>query len=87
VAAFIPVSGWLAGRYGTRSVLASAIAIFSPARVRLDPGAGRSVAGAAGRRLIVDYLHWSVIFFVNRPIGLVGLYLVHATCWGVSPHA
>ena len=26
--------------------------------------------------LIVGYLHWRVIFFVNMPIGLVGLYLV-----------
>ena len=26
--------------------------------------------------LIVGYLHWSLIFFVNVPIGVVGLYLV-----------
>src|SRR5262249_57545456 len=26
--------------------------------------------------LIVGYLHWSVIFFVNVPIGAIGLYLV-----------
>ena len=27
--------------------------------------------------LIVGYFHWRVIFFVNLPIGLVGLYLVY----------
>ena len=26
--------------------------------------------------LIVDYFHWRVIFFVNVPVGLIGLYLV-----------
>jgi len=32
-----------------------------------------SIAGG----LIVGYLHWRVIFFVNLPIGLLGLYLVY----------
>ena len=27
--------------------------------------------------LIVGYFHWRVIFFVNMPIGLLGLYLVY----------
>jgi len=27
--------------------------------------------------LIVGYFHWRVIFFVNVPIGLIGLYMVH----------
>jgi EmrB/QacA subfamily drug resistance transporter len=27
--------------------------------------------------LITDYFHWSVIFFLNVPIGLAGLYLAH----------
>jgi MFS family permease len=27
--------------------------------------------------LIVGYLHWRFIFFVNIPIGLVGLYMVY----------
>jgi EmrB/QacA subfamily drug resistance transporter len=27
--------------------------------------------------VITDYLHWSVIFFLNVPIGLAGLYLVY----------
>jgi EmrB/QacA subfamily drug resistance transporter len=27
--------------------------------------------------LIVDYLHWRVIFFVNAPIGLIGLLMVY----------
>ena len=27
--------------------------------------------------LIVGYFHWRVIFFVNIPIGLIGLYMVY----------
>ena len=27
--------------------------------------------------LIVGYLHWRVIFFINVPVGLLGLYLVY----------
>ena len=27
--------------------------------------------------MIIEYFHWSVIFFVNIPIGLCGLYMVY----------
>ena len=33
--------------------------------------------GPVAGGLIVGYLHWRVIFFVNLPIGLLGLYLVY----------
>ena len=26
--------------------------------------------------LIVHYLHWSIVFFVNLPVGLLGLFFV-----------
>ena len=26
--------------------------------------------------LIVHYLHWSIVFLVNLPVGMIGLYLV-----------
>src|SRR5262245_10544011 len=125
LAVFIPVSGWVADRYGTRRVFAAAIAIFSLGSLlcgiagsihmlvaaRVLQGCGGSMMVPVGRLtlvrtferhelvralsfvsipalvgpllgplaggLIVGYLHWSVIFFVNVPIGLLGLYLVH----------
>jgi EmrB/QacA subfamily drug resistance transporter len=36
--------------------------------------------------LIVAYLHWRLIFFVNIPIGLVGLYLVYRHLPGYREH-
>ncbi len=124
LAVFIPVSGWMADRFGTRRVFASAIGIFTlgsflcgissnihmlvGARIlqgfggammlpvgRLTmvrtferseliramtfvaiPGLIGPMLGPIAGGLIVGYLHWSVIFFVNIPIGLAGLYLV-----------
>jgi hypothetical protein len=37
----------------------------------------RPDARSCRRRPIVDYLHWRFIFFVNLPIGIAGLVLVH----------
>jgi EmrB/QacA subfamily drug resistance transporter len=125
LAVFIPISGWMADRFGTRRVFASAIAIFSLGSFlcgmstnihmlvafRILQGVGGSMMVPVGRLtlvrtfakselvramsfvsipaliapmlgpiaggLIVGYLHWRFIFFVNIPIGLVGLYLVY----------
>ena len=125
LAVFIPVSGWMADRYGTRRVFATAIGIFILGSflcgvagsihllvaARILQGCGGSMMVPVGRLtlvrtferselvrvlsfvaipaligpligplaggLIVGYLHWSLIFFVNVPIGLIGLYLVH----------
>ncbi len=41
------------------------------------PGLIGPMIGPVAGGLIIGYLHWSVIFFVNIPIGLVGLYLVY----------
>ena len=41
------------------------------------PGLIGPMLGPIAGGLIVGYLHWRVIFFVNLPIGLVGLYLVY----------
>ena len=124
LAVFIPVSGWMADRYGTRRVFATAIGIFSLGSflcgvassihmlvaARILQGCGGSMMVPVGRLtlvrtferrelvrvlsfvsipalvgplvgplaggLIVGYLHWSLIFFVNVPIGVIGLYLV-----------
>jgi EmrB/QacA subfamily drug resistance transporter len=124
LAVFIPVSGWVADRYGTRWVFLTAIGIFSlgslfcglsvnmPMLVgaRILQGCGGALMMPVGRitmvrtfprselvramsfvaipgligpllgplagGLIVDYLHWRMIFFVNLPIGLIGMYLV-----------
>ena len=124
LAVFIPISGWMANRFGTRRVFGAAIATFIlgsllcglstdirflvAARVLQGCGGammlpvGRltmvrtfakseliramsfvAIPGLIGPMLgpllggfIIRYFHWSVIFFVNIPIGLVGIYLV-----------
>jgi EmrB/QacA subfamily drug resistance transporter len=121
----IPVSGWVADRYGSRRVFAIAIAVFTLASVccglaqnagqmvaaRILQGAGAALMTPVGRMtilrtfdksellqamnfviipaligpllgptvggLIVNWLSWRVIFFVNVPMGLVALWLVH----------
>jgi len=125
LAVFIPISGWMADRFGTRRVFASAIGLFtlgsflcgvsSDIRIlvacRILQGCGGAMMVPVGRLtlvrtfakselvramsfvaipglvgpmlgpiaggLIVGYFHWRVIFFVNIPIGLVGLYMVY----------
>ena len=124
LAVFIPVSGWMADRFGTRRVFATAIGVFSFASLlcglstnigmlvacRVLQGAGGAMMVPVGRMtmvrtfpkseliramsfvaipslvgpmvgpllggLIVHYLHWSIVFFVNIPVGLAGLYFV-----------
>jgi MFS family permease len=41
------------------------------------PGLVGPMLGPIAGGLIVGYFHWRVIFFVNLPIGLIGLYLVY----------
>jgi EmrB/QacA subfamily drug resistance transporter len=125
LAVFIPVSGWVADRYGTRRVFASAIGIFTLGSLlcgiasdlhlmvacRVLQGCGGAMMVPVGRLtmvrtfakseliramsfvaipsligpmlgpvvggVIVDFLHWRMVFFVNLPIGVTGLYLVY----------
>jgi EmrB/QacA subfamily drug resistance transporter len=125
LAVFIPISGWMANRFGTRRVFASAIGIFTLGSFlcgisnnihllvacRILQGGGGAMMLPVGRitmvrtfakselinamsfvaipgligpmlgpvigGAIIGYFHWSVIFFVNIPIGLCGLYLVY----------
>ena len=125
LAVFIPVSGWMADRYGTRRVFSSAIAIFTIGSVlcgisnsihmlvicRILQGCGGAMMVPVGRLtmvrtfakseliramsfvavpalvgpmlgpvaggLIVGFLHWRMIFFINLPIGLLGLYFIY----------
>src|ERR1700689_563864 len=125
LAVFIPISGWVADRYGTRRVFASAIGLFTLGSVlcgissdihllvvcRIIQGCGGAMMVPVGRLtlvrtfakseliramsfvaipslvgpmlgpiaggLIVAYLHWRAIFFVNLPIGIAGLVLVY----------
>ena len=124
LAVFIPISGWMADRFGTRRVFASAIGLFTLGSLlcglatnihwlvafRVLQGMGGAMMAPVGRLilvrtfdhrelvramsfvsiptliapmlgpllggLIVDYLHWRVIFFVNIPVGLAGMALV-----------
>ena len=125
LAVFIPISGWMADRFGTRRVFAAAIGLFTLGSLlcgitsdihllvacRILQGCGGAMMVPVGRLtlvrtfakseliqamsfvaipgligpmlgpiaggLIVRYLHWRVIFFVNIPIGLVGLFMVY----------
>jgi len=124
LAVFIPISGWMADRFGTRRVFAWAVSLFtlgslacglalnSPMLVaaRVLQGIGGAMMTPVGRLalvrtfprsemlaamnfvvipaligpllgpvtggLIVHWLPWRTIFFVNLPIGLLGLWLV-----------
>jgi EmrB/QacA subfamily drug resistance transporter len=121
----IPVSGWIADRYGTRRVFALAVAIFTLASVlcglainvpmlvagRILQGLGAAMMTPVGRLaiirtfpksellvamnfviipaligpllgptiggLIVHWLSWREIFFVNLPIGIAALVIIH----------
>ncbi|NYE64217.1 EmrB/QacA subfamily drug resistance transporter [Duganella sp. 1224] len=125
LAVSIPVSGWMADRFGTRRVFMTAIAIFTIASVlcglsvnspmlvasRLLQGFGAAMMMPVGRLtvvrtfpknellaamnfiiipaligpllgptiggLIVHWLTWRDIFFINVPVALVALYLAH----------
>src|SRR6266566_7387546 len=125
LAVFIPVSGWMADRYGTRRVFSAAIGMFTIGSIlcgisnsihmlvicRILQGCGGAMMVPVGRLtmvrtfakseliramsfvaipgligpmlgpivggLIVGYFHWRVIFFINLPIGILGLYLVY----------
>jgi EmrB/QacA subfamily drug resistance transporter len=124
LAVFIPVSGWVADRFGTRKVFSAAIGIFTFGSLlcglssnihvlvacRILQGCGGAMMVPVGRLtmvhafarselvramsfvsipglvgpmigplaggLIVGLFQWRVNFFVNIPIGAVGLFLV-----------
>src|SRR6202044_1480175 len=125
LAVFIPISGWMADRFGTRRVFACAIGLFTLGSFlcglsgnihwlvvcRILQGCGGAMMVPVGRLtlvrtfaksdllrimsfvsipalvapmlgpiaggLIVGYFHWRVIFFLNIPIGLIGLVMVY----------
>ena len=125
LAVCIPVSGWIADRFGTRRVFGIAVAIFTFASVlcglsvnvpmlvatRILQGIGAAMMMPVGRLaiirtfpksellmatnfvvipaligpllgptvggLIVHWLSWRDIFFVNVPVGLMALWLIH----------
>lgn len=125
LAVFIPISGWMADRFGTRRVFSVAIGTFTLGSVfcglstnvhelvacRILQGCGGAMMVPVGRLtlvrafpkfelvqamsfvaipgligpmlgpvaggFIVDYFDWRAIFFVNIPVGIVGLILVY----------
>ncbi|MEI9887683.1 MAG: DHA2 family efflux MFS transporter permease subunit [Rhizomicrobium sp.] len=125
LAVFIPISGWMADRFGTRRVFTSAIAVFTLGSLlcglssdidllvacRILQGCGGAMMVPVGRLtlvrtfpkselvramsfvaipgligpmlgplaggLVVDYFHWRAIFFINIPVGIIGLVLVY----------
>ena len=125
LAVCIPISGWMADRFGTRRVFSSAVAIFTFSSVlcglslnvpmlvaaRILQGVGAAMMMPVGRLtiirvfpkaellmamnfviipaligpllgptvggLIVHWLPWRVIFFINVPVGLAAQILIH----------
>jgi EmrB/QacA subfamily drug resistance transporter len=122
---FIPVCGWLADRFGARTVFRTAIGIFVVGSLlcaassslvtftlaRFVQGVGGAMMVPVGRIIIfrvveradfiramnylslpamlgpaagpllggfiTTYLHWRLIFFINIPIGIFGIYLTN----------
>ncbi|MEO6823533.1 MAG: MFS transporter, partial [Nitrosospira sp.] len=125
LAVCIPVSGWMADRYGTRRVFSTAVVIFTLSSIlcglavnvpmlvaaRILQGMGAAMMMPVGRLaiirtfpksellmamnfviipaligpllgptvggLIVHWLSWREIFFVNVPVGLAALFLIN----------
>jgi EmrB/QacA subfamily drug resistance transporter len=125
LAVFIPISGWMADRFGTRRVFGIAVALFTFSSVlcgvsvnvpmlvaaRILQGMGAAMMMPVGRLaiirtfpktelltamnfviipaligpllgptvggLIVEWVSWREIFFVNIPVGLVALWLIY----------
>jgi len=123
LAVFIPVSGWVADRFGTRRVFASALLIFTAASalcglaqslpalvaMRILQGFGGAMSTPVGRLILLrafprnqlvramtymtipaiigptigpilggvltTYVNWRWVFYVNVPIGIVGILL------------
>lgn len=123
LAVFLPVSGWMADRFGTRRVFAAAIAVFTTGSIlcglaqdlpmlvgaRVVQGMGGAMMVPVGRLAILrtvpkdqlvramsfvtmpalvgpalgplvggfiaTYASWRWIFFINVPVGLIGLVL------------
>ncbi len=121
----IPVSGWMADRFGTRRVFGIAVGVFTLASIlcglsldvpmlvaaRILQGLGAAMMMPVGRLaiirtfskselltamnfviipaligpllgptvggLIVHWLSWREIFFVNVPVGLLAMWLIH----------
>ncbi|GLU30916.1 MFS transporter [Trinickia caryophylli] len=122
---FIPICGWLADRFGARTVFRTAIGIFIAGSLlcaasrslhlftfaRFVQGIGGAMMVPVGRIIIfrsvpksefvramnylslpamfapaaapmlggfiTTYLHWRLIFFINVPIGILGVYLTN----------
>jgi EmrB/QacA subfamily drug resistance transporter len=125
LAVCIPVSGWMADRFGTRRVFGTAVVVFTVSSLlcglslnvpmlvaaRVLQGMGAAMMMPVGRLtiirtfakaellramnfviipaligpllgptiggLIVHWMPWRVIFFINIPVGLAALLLVH----------
>ena len=80
LAVFIPVSGWVADRFGARRTFVAAIAVFLLGSLGCAASdglgqlvAGRFVQGMGGA--ITTYAHWRFIFLINLPIGVLGMWL------------
>ncbi|MHA3903390.1 MFS transporter [Castellaniella sp. WN] len=93
---FIPVSGWMTDRHGPRRVFACAIAGFTLTSLACGLVehlhafiALRVLQGACGAMMVpvgrfASHLDWHWIFFLNVPLGILGLVLA---LWLIPPMA
>jgi MFS family permease len=89
LAVFIPLSGWIADRFGARTVFRSAIIVFTLGSIACGlsgslwqlvawvtaPALIGPVLGPPVGGIIVTYASWRWIFLINVPIGIIGYML------------
>lgn len=86
MAAFIPVSSWMADHFGARRVFVSALGVFTLASALCGVcstvesfAAARLVQGIGGAMMvpvggfIATYWSWHWIFYLNVPLGIAGM--------------
>ena len=73
VAMLIPVSGWLADRFGTRRVFIPRSELLPVLNFVTMPGLVGPILGPVLGGVFVTWASWHWIFLINIPIGVIGI--------------